>query len=436
MFNNIRKRLEDSLEAVEALATGTTPGSPRSSGQDGAPPLVDGITTNSASSRHSFDISSPTQHSGPFNYLPYQPRAAAQLADSAMSNLRRSLTLQRNGSISSGHLDNSSQGRKSPRENSPVNAPIPRKAGLSLEERLRANLTRGDTSGPTSPGERGTLVAQTSNDLESKPALSEPSVSLDPTQIQLPPSPVEEMPPKVTAPPTDIVDPASVHLPMSPPHSSAHLSSNHVDESRVQTLSALSVTSHPLSPLPSTPPDQIETSEGAISVSKDTVPLEGSPQAPQTKQAPPRPANIIVDVSTPSSAMATPSEFATAESRSDVTVGSPDASEDNPDMNALRSSLPDLEETTPITPGGALSTGLISKSLLVLPGEPQEEQRDTPKTGAAIQDVDTKLRDRLQVVEERFNGKHIRVNNLLVIHLCYRHLDFLQKVTSRKGGGG
>lgn len=414
MFGNLRKRLEDSLEAVEALATNAVlPASPVLSRQDSISSLNDATSGNPAPVRHSLDTPSPTQHSAPFNYLPYQPRSAVQLSDS-VSNLRRSLTLQRTGSANSGQPDplsldrKASRGSMSERENSPVHAPAPRRAGLSLEERLRANFTAGDTSGSTSPADR---VAPNAKALDGSSTAVGTSAPADPEQIPLPPSPIEEGAPKPTLPLDEAVDPASVHLPMSPPPQGTNLSTslNALAAPHNGSLSPSPVTFHPLSPPPpeSAPPNQGESSAPAQEgVDAHETPLS---QPSQVKQAPPRPANIIVDVSTPSSAMVTPSDFATAESRSDVTVGSPSQSKEDLAVDALDAPLSALEaQETPITPAAEPLPEPTSDVQHITPTEPQEnedqQEHDISEVGVPVQeDADAKVRDRLKVVEERFN---------------------------------
>ncbi|CAE6518550.1 unnamed protein product [Rhizoctonia solani] len=404
MFNNFRKRLEDSLEAVEALAI---QGSPRPGRQDSVSSPIDTASANSPPAvRHSLDTSSPTQHTGSFNYLPYQPRSTSQLADSAMSNLRRSLTLQRTTSANSGQPD-SAHGKGS-REGSPVHAPAPRRGGLSLEERLRANFSAGD--GSVSPIGRSTSAIQTPN---STTPVGQPAVLIDPAQIPLPPSPVEGDPPEANALVEGVVDPTSIHLPMSPPAQHIHMPSASLDTliaptPRNQQLAASPVISHPLSPPPpevSVPPSQPEKTEPVPAAELPTTPPP-QPQVVDVKETPPRPPNIIVDVSTPSSALVTPSEFATAESRSDITAGSPDASLNGHDIDTTADVLAVLDTDTPITPIGGVPRGHVSGVDLPPPSssEPESKAEGTAQTEAPAQgDEDTKLRERLKVIEERFS---------------------------------
>ncbi|KAG8715490.1 hypothetical protein FRC11_003796 [Ceratobasidium sp. 423] len=405
MFNNFRKRLEDSLEAVEALAAGTQ-GVPLPGRQDSISSPID---TASASSpplvRHSLDTPSPTQHSGSFNYLPYQPRSASQLADSAMSNLRRSLTLQRTGQSDSAH-------GKGSREGSPVHAPTPRRGGLSLEERLRANFSGGD--GSVSPTGRSSSTAQTpsgTTPVERSAALA------NPTQIPLPLSPIGDGPPESIALAKEAVDPTSVQLPMSPPPQPTHMPSASLDTlvapaPRNQKLAASPVAFHPLSPPPPespAPPKQPESSEPVLAMEHMSVPTTPppQPQAVEVKETPPRPPNIIVDMSTPSSALVTPSEFATAESRSDITIGSPRVSLGGHDIDTTTDGLAALDAETPITPSGGVSQGPVSTAEDLPPTDSTESEltaEDAVQTETRIEDDgDTKLRERLKVVEERFS---------------------------------
>ncbi|KAL5640958.1 hypothetical protein ACGC1H_001438 [Rhizoctonia solani] len=410
MFNNFRKRLEDSLEAVEALAVGTQ-GPPRPGRQDSVSSPIDTVSASSPPAvRHSFDTPSPTQHAGSFNYLPYQPRSASQLADSAVSNLRRSLTLQRTASTYSGHPDNAHG--KSSREGSPVHAPAPRRGVLSLEERLRANFSAGD--GSVSPIRRSSSAASTPN---ATTPIGRPVAPADPTQISLPLSPVEDGPPEPIALSREVTDPASIHLPVSPPVQHTHMPSASLDTliapaPRNLTLAASPVVLHPLSPPPPESPispSRLEDSE-ALPVAEHTpVPTIPPPQ-PETmevKETPPQSPNIIVNVSTPSSPLATPSEFATAESRSDITVGSPKASLDGHEIDTTADGLIVLDTDTPITPIGGLSREPVST---LDPPAPLDSTETEPRAEDTIQnqlsaegDEDTKLQERLKVVEERFS---------------------------------
>ncbi|KAG8712296.1 hypothetical protein FRC08_014767, partial [Ceratobasidium sp. 394] len=359
MFSSLRKRLEDSLDAVEAMAVGTpTHESPRLGRQDSASSFTGASSLNSAPGRQSIDGSSPqAQHSPSFGYVPYQPRAAAQLADSAMSNLRRSLSLQRSSSMNSGHSEPSPQERKVSRgfpgaagvpEHEPIQAPAPRRtAGISLEERLRANFTIGEASGSSSPA-RQLTPKETPANAPMEP-VSGPPPPLEPADVPLPvsrPSSPQETTPVVSSFPLDpAVDPASVHLPMSPPiHNPSLFAVHHtLGEPRSRTLSASAVTSHPLSPPPPETTDQAEHHE------RPTIGVNSSePTAPPTQNFQPersahRPPNIVVDVSAPQSTLVTPSDFATAESRSDITDGTPNASVDNLNADVLHSSLHAVE---------------------------------------------------------------------------------------------
>ncbi|CUA73894.1 Golgin IMH1 [Ashbya gossypii ATCC 10895] [Rhizoctonia solani] len=419
MFNNFRKRLEDSLEAVEALAVGTQ-GAPRPGRQDSISSSIDTVSPSSLpAARHSLDAHSPTQHTGSFNYAPYQPRSTSQLADSAVSNLRRSLNLQRTASINSGQPDNN-QGKGS-REGSPVHAPAPRRGGLSLEERLRANFSSGD--GSVSPIGRSSSTAQTPN---ATTPVGRPVALVDPTQIPLPLSPVEDgFSESITL--TEATDPASIHLPLSPPPQHTHMSSASLDTlaaptPRNLTLAASPVVLHPLSPPPPespTLPNHPENPE-LVSVPGHDHPTTPPPRPESTelKKTPPRPPNIIVDVSTPSSALVTPSEFATAESRSDITVGSPNASLDGHGIDTTTDGLAVLDSDTPITPIGGLSREPASTVDLPAPlnsteTEAKVEAEDTIQNELSGEvDENTKLRERLKVVEERFSDISISFKRL------------------------
>ncbi|KAF8741912.1 hypothetical protein RHS02_03702, partial [Rhizoctonia solani] len=407
MFNNFRKRLEDSLEAVEALAVGTQ-GGPRPGRQDSLSSPID--TTYSSSPpavRHSLDTPSPTQHSGSFGYLPYQPRSTSQLADSAMSNLRRSLTLQRTASVNSGQPD-----AKGSRENSPIHAPTPRRSGLSLEERLRANFSAGD--GSVSPMARSSSAVETP---DTPTPVQRLPVSADPAQIPLPASPIERdllKPIELTEGP---IDPASVHLPMSPPAQHTHIPSASLDNliipvPRNQILAPSPVAVHPLSPPPPEyPTSQIQPENHESMSVTNHAPTPKTPprvQVPEVNETPHRPPNIIVDVSTPSSALATPSEFATAESRSDITVGSSGDSVDERALDIATDNLTVLETDTLVTPiNSGLSRGRVSGTdhpPTIDPTDNSPKIEDVAQTGVAgEEDGDTKLRERLKVVEERFS---------------------------------
>ncbi|CAE6526600.1 unnamed protein product [Rhizoctonia solani] len=416
MFNNFRKRLEDSLEAVEALAVGTQ-GPTRPGRQDSVSSPIDTVPASSPpATRHSLDTHSPTQHAGSFNYLPYQPRSGSQLADSAVSNLRRSLTLQRTASTYSGQSDNAHA--KSSREGSPVHAPAPRRGGLSLEERLRANFSAGD--GSVSPVRRSSSAASTPN------ATTPVGRPVGPTQIPLPLSPVEDGPPEPIALAREVSDPASIHLPVSPPAQHAHILSASLDTlvapvPRNLTLAASPVVLHPLSPPPPESPvlpSQLENSEVLLAAEHAPVPttLPPEPEAMEVEGTPPRSPNIIVDVSTPSSALATPSEFATAESRSDITVGSNKASLDGHEINTIADGLTTLDTDTPITPIGGLSGEPVPTVDPAAPLDPTETEHKAEET---IQnqlsnegDGDIKLRERLKVVEGRFSDISISFKRL------------------------
>ncbi|ELU43102.1 vesicle-mediated transport-related protein [Rhizoctonia solani AG-1 IA] len=401
------ERLEDSLEAVEALAVGTQ-GGPRPGRQDSLSSPID--TTYSSSPpavRHSLDTPSPTQHSGSFGYLPYQPRSTSQLADSAMSNLRRSLTLQRTASVNSGQPD-----AKGSRENSPIHAPTPRRSGLSLEERLRANFSAGD--GSVSPMARSSSAVETP---DTPTPVQRLPVSADPAQIPLPASPIERdllKPIELTEGP---IDPASVHLPMSPPAQHTHIPSASLDNliipvPRNQILAPSPVAVHPLSPPPPEYPiSQIQPENHEPMPVTNHAPTPKTPprvQVPEVNETPHRPPNIIVDVSTPSSALATPSEFATAESRSDITVGSSGDSVDERALDIATDNLTVLETDTLVTPiNSGLSRGRVSGTdhpPTIDPTDNSPNIEDAAQTGVAgEEDGDTKLRERLKVVEERFS---------------------------------
>ncbi|CAE6423643.1 unnamed protein product [Rhizoctonia solani] len=141
------------------------------------------------------------------------------------------------------------------------------------------------------------------------------------------------------------------------------------------------------------------------------TPVTPPPQAQdlEIRETPHRPPNIIVDVSTPSSALVTPSEFATAESRSDITLGSPSASLDERAIDNTADSLTVLDTETPITPHGGLSQG----PAFMTDHPPSTDATDNePRVEDAVQTEcvaegeggsDIKLRERLKVVEERFS---------------------------------
>ncbi|CAE7146859.1 unnamed protein product [Rhizoctonia solani] len=407
MFNNFRKRLEDSLEAVEALAVGTQ-GVPRPGRQDSISSPVDTASASSPTAfRHSLDTPSPTQHTGSFNYLPYQPRSTSQLTDSAMSNLRRSLTLQRTSSTNSGQPDGAHG--KGSREGSPVRAPAPRRAGLSLEERLRANFSGGD--GSVSPIGRSPSTTQTPS---ATTPVGRPVALADPAQIPLPLSPVEDGTSDPTTLAKEVIDPASIHLPVSPPaqhiHIPASLDTLVAPIPRNQSLAASPVVLHPLSPPPPESPAPMshpENSEPAPA--GEHTPLPTTPPQSETKvnHTHSRPPNIIVDVSTPSSALVTPSEFATAESRSDITVGSPDASPDEHGIDTMTQGLAVLDADTPITPIGGLVGDTISAAdppAFADPTEAESNAENAVQSEIPVEEGrDTKLRERLKVVEERFS---------------------------------
>lgn len=423
MFSNFRKRLEDGLDAVEALATGTSPqASPRLHRQDSTSSLTEASSMTSPPVRHSLDLASPSQHSPTFNYLPYQPRAAAQLADSAMSNLRRSLTLQRSASANSGQSEQERKAARasrdpgpggSDREVSPVHAPTPRKTlATSLEERLRANFTIGEASGSPSPAGRLTPTAKAPNSLIEATNSDKP-VSTDPADVPLPMSPDKENAPLPNIGPSENVEPTSVHLPMSPPpHDSTQLFVHeNLVPPRNRTLSTSSVTHHPLS-LPSPIPNAEDVPESPAPAQVEfSAPTSPPVTNSQLERSIHRPPNIIVDVSTPSSALVTPSDFATAESRSDITVGSPNASMEELSIDALQSSLLAVEaQATPISAVNELPPNVIPPYETSLTGAVAEASVD-PSVDAPENDntaeTDTKLRDRLQVVEQRFSGEWI-----------------------------
>ncbi|KAG9106240.1 hypothetical protein FRC07_008896, partial [Ceratobasidium sp. 392] len=428
MFSNLRKRLEDSLDAVEAMAADTNvQGNPRLGRQDSASSFTDTSSVNAAPDRQSMDTSSPqTQHSPSFSYLPYQPRAAAQLADSAMSNLRRSLTLQRSASVNSGISEVSPQERKvlhsfssangaSERELSPVQAPIPRRtAGISLEDRLRANFAIGETSGSPSPARQLTPAEKLPTNA-SIGSVSELQVASEPVNIPLPasrPSSPQEATPVVSAFPLDsAVDPASLRLPLSPPMHNPLLSSVYdtLAEPRTRTLSASAVTLHPLSPPPPEPVDQ-PGQPGRATAEADsngfTVP---SIQSSQPERSVHRPPNIVVDISAPQSTIVTPSDFATAESRSDITEGTPNASLDNLNADVLHNSLLAVEMQN--TPSSAVSE-LPSDPIPILEPAAATDPSSIvnldgdimPSTEPEIgNETEAKLQDRLKVVEQRFS---------------------------------
>ncbi|KAG8701148.1 hypothetical protein FRC09_005526, partial [Ceratobasidium sp. 395] len=448
MFSNLRKRLEDSLDAVEAMAAGTTvPGSPRLDRQDSISSLTDASYVNSAPGRQSMDASPQTQHSPSFSYLPYQPRAAAQLADSAMSNLRRSLTLQRSASMNSGNSEASPQERKtsrgfpgaigaSERELSPVQAPTPRRAvGISLEERLRANFTIGEASGSPSPARQMTPNGKT-------PISTEPPAPLEPTNVPLPvsrPSSPQEATPVVSAFPLDsTVDPTSVHLPMSPPTHNPLLASVHstLAEPRTRTLSASAVTLHPLSPPPPEQSSRLEQSEHPMTEA-DLNELVPPAQGSEPERLTHRPPNIIVDVSAPESALVTPSDFATAESRSDITEGTPNASVDNLNADILRDSLLAVgAQNTPPSTVNELPPDSAPTLEPVVAGDPpgvDSQDGDTvPNEETEVDnEMEGKLRDRLKVVEERFSDISISFKRLQAEKLTADKL--IREVSSLEG---
>ncbi|QRV91127.1 vesicle-mediated transport [Ceratobasidium sp. AG-Ba] len=415
MFSNLRKRLEDGLDAVEAMAAGNVQGSPRMGRQDSVSSFTDASSVASAPERHSLDGSSPqAQHSPSFNYLPYQPRAAAQLADSAMNNLRRSLSLQRSASVNSGHSEHSPLERKSSRglpgtnggsdrEVSPVQAPTPRRpVGISLEERLRANFTIGEASGSPSPARQSTPLAKLPQNTAEQ-ALT----SLEPASIALPDSrpssPQETTTPIVSDFPSgQSIDPTSVHLPTSPPVNNSTLSSIHQvsGDPYPRTLLASAVTLHPLSPPPTEPahpPDVVAPNEHTAT----------SAPTSQNERLINRPPNIVVDVSAPQSTIVTPSDFATAESRSDITDGTP---VDNLHLDAINNSLLGVEaQNTPSSANDELppDTAPVVESAVETSLPIVEEHHDEPTMGenGLESGSEEKLRDRLKVVEERFSGE-------------------------------
>ncbi|KDN43481.1 hypothetical protein RSAG8_06070, partial [Rhizoctonia solani AG-8 WAC10335] len=372
--------------------------------------------------------------------LPYQPRSASQLADSAVSNLRRSLTLQRTASTNSGQPDNA-HGRGS-REGSPVHAPAPRRGALSLEERLKANFSAGD--GSVSPIGRSSSTAQTPN---ATTPVGRPLPLADPTQIPLPLSPVGDGPPEPTALAKQVTDPASIHLPVSPPAQHTHMPSVSLDAlvapaPRNLTLAAPPVAFHPLSPPPPESPassSQLENPEPAPAAGHTPVTTTPpQPEAVEIKETPPRPPNIIVDVSVPSSALVTPSEFATAESRSDITAGSPNASLDGHGVDTATDGLAVLDTDTPITPIGGLSRGPVSA---VNPAAPLDSTETEPEAEDAVQnevlaeeDGDAKLRERLKVVEERFSGTYWLQSHSVLTNVGSRHFNIFQTIAGGKGG--
>ncbi|KAG9098844.1 hypothetical protein FRC06_005903 [Ceratobasidium sp. 370] len=429
MFSNLRKRLEDSLDAVEALATGTTvQGSPRLDRQDSVSSATDASSLNSAPGRQSIDSASPqAQHSPSFSYLPYQPRAAAQLADSAMNNLRRSLSLQRSGSMNTGNPEASPQERKVSRsvpgaagvpEREPIQAPAPRRTvGISLEERLRANFTIGEASGSSSPARELTPRETPTN--ASMETTSEPLAHLEPSDVPLPasrPSSPQEITPIVSAFPLDpainpAIDPASVRLPVSPPTHSPLLFTVHdaLGEPRNRTLSASAVTLHPLSPPPPEPTDQTEHLEHPATGANSNELTALSTQNSQPERSVHRPPNIIVDISAPQSTLVTPSDFATAESRSDITDGTPNASVENLNADVLHSSLLAVELRN--TPSSATNELPFDPAPVTepntatnLPSVDDQDGDTMPGKEPEVENgVEAKLQDRLMVVEQRFS---------------------------------
>src|SRR4051794_23848207 len=139
MFSSLTKRLQDGLEAIENSVAANANASAQSPSTSTHPERPG--TPNSAQHAHS---SSGDGHS-PSSFL----------ADSALSSIRRSLTLQRSASPGPGSLphtaaneDPLTRARSPPpsttnkaRELSPVG--VPKRAGSTgsrLEERLRASL--------------------------------------------------------------------------------------------------------------------------------------------------------------------------------------------------------------------------------------------------------------------------------------------------------
>ncbi|KAG8748534.1 hypothetical protein FRC10_003668 [Ceratobasidium sp. 414] len=422
MFSNLRKRLEDGLDAVEAMAVGTTvQGSPRLGRQDSVSSFTDASSLDSAPDRQSMEgSSSQVQHSSSFGYLPYQPRAAAQLADSAMSNLRRSLSLQRSGSVNSGNSEASPQERKVSRgfpnavgvpERETVQAPAPRRtAGISLEERLRANFTIGEASGSPTPARQLTPTTHASMG-----STSEPLASLEPVDVPLPvsrPGSPQETTPVVSGFPLDpAIDPASIHLPMSPPTHNPLLFTvlDTLGEPRSRTLSASAVTLHPLSPPPPEPTDQTDHPEHPTAGAGSNELRMPSTQNPQPERSVHRPPNIVVDISAPQSTLVTPSDFATAESRSDITDGTPNASVDNLNADILHNSLLAVEvQNTPSSATNELLSDPVPitepDTAVNLPSIDNQHGDTAPNGELEVENwVEAKLQDRLKVVEQRFS---------------------------------
>jgi hypothetical protein len=141
--------------------------------------------------------------------------SSGQLADSAMSNLRKSLVSQRSGS---------------PRPSSPTphvhpGAPLIKS---NLEERLRAKFAIGEASNGTTPSASARTSpqpAQISNDMYIPPSPRSTPLPESPTlsPIALPPttSPVQREPPPLSLGPTDMplhahsvqVENAEEHIP-------------------------------------------------------------------------------------------------------------------------------------------------------------------------------------------------------------------------------
>ena len=225
MFSQFAKRLQDGLDAVEQIAV------------SGVSSVADGAHPSGSAGVEKQTITS--SHRDPYTSENARTASSASLAESALSNFRRSMTSQRPASPSHANqvrvVRSPSQNNKAGRELDPSRRPS------TLEERLRASLTSKQDVRAGSPP----VASPKSGDAHDTVGANQET---DPHQIPLPTSPPPELgvPTPLASPKPVFTDPPSSSLvltelpaPRPRPHSQTHsalsssLSENSQDSSSI-----------------------------------------------------------------------------------------------------------------------------------------------------------------------------------------------------------
>ncbi|KAG8872196.1 hypothetical protein FRB97_007889 [Tulasnella sp. 331] len=298
MFSSLRKRLEDSLDAVEQLATQqmqprgsfdssspsnatSAPPERRRTGQDRL-----GTLNNDYNNRNGGAVPGTT--------------SPAYLAESAISSIRKSLAVQKGlGSVDGRPALEPSPSKRELRELAPSGTAsrtvsTSTRPALTLEDRLKAKFAIGDSSSNASVAATRTPSPASSPAtpmaVEASISIIVPALPIDPTTVPLPASPliVPEVELKAPTPPIELPPLVSPKATASDPLSSSATYQIHAKSVPSSRPSTPQTDLPSRTALPHSPPNaQVETVSWNLGLSLDSPPLRTTSPPPEDERVTP-----------------------------------------------------------------------------------------------------------------------------------------------------